>query len=66
VTVFELGGVGPAAAGTEQLGGAQDQQGGGGVAQLEDSHADHEPPQVAAQDGADLDADRLVGPRPGR
>jgi hypothetical protein len=34
--------------------------------QLEDSHADHEPPQVAAQDGADLDADRLVGPRPGR
>ena len=48
-----------AAAGLEQAGGAQDQQ-GGGVAQLERGDADHQPPDPPAQDRSDPDADRLA------
>ena len=54
-----------AAAGLEQVGGAQDQQ-GGGVAQLERGDADHQPPEPPAQDRSDPDADRLAGPLAGR
>jgi hypothetical protein len=64
-TSASWGGVGLAPAGFEQNGGTQDEQGGGGVAQLERQHAHQQPSQPPAQHRADTDADGLVSARPG-
>jgi hypothetical protein len=49
----ELGGPVLVAAGGEQFGGPQDEQGGGDVAELERSHPDHEAAEASGQDRPD-------------
>jgi hypothetical protein len=57
-----------AAAGGEQLGGPQDEQGGGHVAELEGRHPHHQPAQTSGQHRADAQPQRLPLPLlgPGR
>jgi hypothetical protein len=52
-----------AAAGLEQIGGAQDQQRRGDVARLEGADGDHQAAEAAAQHGPHADPQRLVLPR---
>ncbi len=51
-----------AAAGLEEFGGPQDQQGGGAVADLERGDAGEQPAERAVQHGPDLDPERLRSP----
>jgi hypothetical protein len=58
----ELGGPVLVAAGGQQLGCAEDEQGGGHVAELEGRHPDHEPAQASGQNGSDAQPQRLALP----
>jgi hypothetical protein len=54
----ELGGPVLVAAGGQQLGGAEDEQGGGDVAELEGRHPDHEPAEASGQHRSDAQPQR--------
>src|SRR5829696_8563378 len=56
----ELGGPVLVAAGGEQLGGPQDEQGGGHVAELKDRHPDHQAAEATGQHWPDTQPQRLA------